>query len=321
MKILVILATLSFSSGMQYNGLRVKFGWSDALADKEYFFNIPRILSQAESDGWRRMERPPGPLPELRLYCPVGRAVCPLYDPSGFVAGLQLAFPVDEIITPSFKPDKRFTKWSVPASDGEPAREYWTITQFLVSEESLKAGAGPQVENGATLQDGGVWVKDLEGQYIRIPSTEAELNTTQFKKQNCIPNMGTHYYYNMSRETSCENLLPWFALTTRGYLVGVGFQVVGKLTKPTVGRDWFEVVNSRQAVKTVAPFAPECLLKLSDNYPILSLHIYYIDKPWTVKCRSGDSIAPASPLDRLLLNGQRYTTVVVDELKKIFYSY
>lgn len=56
--------------------------------------------------------------------------------------------------------------------------------------ESLKAGAGPTIENGATLQDGGVWVQGLDSRLMRIPSTEAELNSTDFKKQNCIPNMG-----------------------------------------------------------------------------------------------------------------------------------
>ena len=61
---------------------------------------------------------------------------------------------------------------------------------FVFSIESLKAGAGPQVENGATLQDGGVWVAGHDKRLMRIPSTEAELNSTAFKKQNCIPNMG-----------------------------------------------------------------------------------------------------------------------------------
>ncbi|CAH0728203.1 unnamed protein product, partial [Brenthis ino] len=316
---IVFLTVISLTCGIQYNGLRVKFGWSDALADKEYFYKIPRTIVAAESEGWRRTERPPGPMEELRLYCSLGRAVCPLYDPSGFVAGLQLAFPVDELISPSFKPEHRFVKWSVPSTDGEPGRDYWSITQYFVSEESLKAGAGPQVENGATLQDGGVWVSDLEGQLVRIPSTEAELNTTIFKKQNCVPNMGIHYHYNMSRETSCDTLFPWFALTTKGYLVGVSFQMFGKLTKPPKGRDWFEAFDSgRIFAEMTIPFAPECLYKLADSHPVLSLHIYYIDSPWNIKCRDGDSAKPAGVLSRLVLNGERYSSAMWDYMKKIF---
>ncbi|XP_050666089.1 uncharacterized protein LOC126966174 [Leptidea sinapis] len=318
--LLIVLAAVSFSSGVQYNGLRVKFGWSDALADKEYFFSLPRTMSEAESSGWRRIARPPGPLPELRLYCTAGRYVCPLFDTAGFVAGLQIGFPVEEFDSPTIKPEKRLVRWHAPATDSEPARDYWTATQYYVSEESLKAGAGPQVENGATLQDGGVWVKDLEGQLIRIPSTEAELNTTLFKKQNCIPNMGTHYYWNMTREKSCDELLPWFPLVTNHDLVGVGFQIFGSLPDvPKNQRDWFEKYNGgRLTTELVMPYAPECLLQLSEHYSIISLHVYFINDPWNIKCTTGDSIKPASVINRAKLTGVRYASKVMDEVKKLF---
>ncbi|XP_041969157.1 uncharacterized protein LOC121726007 [Aricia agestis] len=318
-EIIALVALASVASGIQYNGLRVKFGWSDALADKEYFFKIPRTMSAAEAEGWRRTERPPGPLPDLRLYCTPDKLICPLYDPSGFVAGLQIAFPADEFESPTFKPETRFTKWSTSNGEGDPPRDYWAITQYYVSEESLKAGAGPQVENGATLQDGGVWVKDFDNQLTRIPSTEAELNSTLFKKQNCIPNMGTHYYYNMTKEKRCEDLLPWFALTTRGDLVGVGFQVFAKFTPKVKGREWFEILEKSQGQAEVAiPLGPECLYKLSATYPVISLHIYFIDNPWNIRCRNGDSIKPAPALDRLVLNTYRYANAVADEFKNLF---
>lgn len=52
---------------------------------------------------------------------------------------------------------------------------------------------------------------------------------------------GTHYYYNMTPQMKCEDFLPWFALVSRGDLVGTGFQMFGKLTKPPAKlTDWFE---------------------------------------------------------------------------------
>lgn len=60
---------------------------------------------------------------------------------------------------------------------------------------------------------------------------------------------GTHYHYNMTREMSCDNILPWFALTNNGYLVGVGFQLIGKVTQPPKGRDWFEVYSGREVTE------------------------------------------------------------------------
>ncbi|XP_050666090.1 uncharacterized protein LOC126966175 [Leptidea sinapis] len=297
---LIVLATVSLSSGVNYNGLRVRFGWADAMVDKEAFFSIPRTMSEAESTGWQRIEGPPGPLPELMLYCTAGRYVCPLFHKTGFVAGLQIGFPVDDFKSPTISPEKRLVRWHAPATDTEPARDYWTATQYYVSEASLKAGAGPQVENGDTLQDGGVWVKDLEGQLIRIPSTEAELSKTLFKKQNCYPKMGTHYHWNMTREKSCDELLPWFPLVTNHDLIGVGFQIFGSLPEvPKNQRDWFEkYVGGRRSVEAVIPDAPECYLDLIEQYPMVSLHVYYINEPWTIKCTAADSVLP-SAIDKL----------------------
>ncbi|RVE44600.1 hypothetical protein evm_010738 [Chilo suppressalis] len=313
-----LLAVISVATGIRYNGLRVKFGWSDALADKDYFYTIPRTISDAESLTWKRTERPPGALPELRMYCPPGRGVCPLYDTAGFVAGLQLALPVDEYESLAIKPEKKFVKWSAPAVEGEPAKEYWTLTQYYVSEESLKAGAGPQAANGETLQDGGVWVTGLDGKLFKIPTSEAEISTTPFTKQNCVPNMGTHYYYNMTRDMKCEDLLPWFALTNGGEMIGTGFMMFGKLAtqKP---RHWFEIPPTEdQLSEIVIPYAPPCLGEWGSSYGLISLHIYYIDDPWNLRCKTGDSIKPAPPFDRLLLNGYRYASQISDEMKKLF---
>ncbi|XP_047033656.1 uncharacterized protein LOC110383327 isoform X1 [Helicoverpa armigera] len=321
--VIVILSIVATVCGIQYDGLRVKFGWTDALADMEYFFKIPRTIAEVENEGWLRTERPPGPLPELRMYCPPGRGVCPLYDTAGFVAGLMVAIPVEDFVS-VVKPEKKFIKWSAPAAEGEPAKDYWTATQYFVSEdyvfslESLKAGAGPQVENGATLQDGGVWVAGHDLRLMRIPSTEAELNSTTFKKQNCIPNMGTHYYYNMTRDLNCEELLPWFALTTQGDLVGTGFQVIGKVTKRKQ-REWFESIpNPKQSIQVTIPFAPDCLGDWGEKYGVISMHIYFVNDPWNIQCKSGDSIKPAPAIDRLLLNGYRYANQISDEVYKLF---
>ncbi|CAH2045905.1 unnamed protein product, partial [Iphiclides podalirius] len=313
---IIVLATASLVCGIQYDGLRVKFGWSDALVDKEYFFSIPRTASDAEAQGWRRTERPPGPLPELRMYCSTGRNVCPLYDTAGFIAGMQIAIPVEGFeYPPIVNPEKKLVKWTARASDGEPEKEFWTATQFFVSEESLKAGAGPTIENGATLQDGGVWVPGPDGRLMRVPSTEGELNTTSWKKQNCIPNMGTHYHYNMTPDLKCEDLLPWFALTTQAYLVGSGFQVIGKIPKQVP--DWFEDVPRGSARMTI-PLAPKCLYDNADKYGVVSIHIYFINEPWTIKCVDGDSIKKAGVVDRLKLNGAKYAYKITDGLKNIF---
>lgn len=71
----------------------MKFGWSSALENVDYFFKIPRTLMEAEAEGWRRTNRE-GLMAELRMYCTPGTNVCPLYDVGGFVAGLQIGVSI-----------------------------------------------------------------------------------------------------------------------------------------------------------------------------------------------------------------------------------
>ncbi|XP_045777011.1 uncharacterized protein LOC123875304 [Maniola jurtina] len=292
MKLFLILLGLGVAAGVNYDGLRVTYGPLKNI--KEFFFNIPRTIEDAIDEGWCKTERPPGPLEQLELYCSPGYYVCLLFTPCGMAAGLQLAFPAEDLITAVIDKNKWFTDWYVPTGDGEPAKKYLALSQYWVSEEFLAAG-GPTVENGSTLQDDGIWVYNHSGELMLIPKTEAEINcTTKFTKQNCTPRMGTHYHYNMTREMLCENQLPWFALTIQGELIGSGLQFFGDLTKSPPYREWFEKFGGRNVERGAVPFGPPCLYDLADAYPIFSLHIYYIDNPDSIKCRREDSADPST---------------------------
>lgn len=51
----------------------------------------------------------------------------------------------------------------------------------------------------------------------------------------------------MTPDLNCDDLLPWFALTSGGFVIGTGFQTFGKLTPPQDQRDWFERPPARAA--------------------------------------------------------------------------
>ncbi|XP_026315046.1 uncharacterized protein LOC113226571 isoform X2 [Hyposmocoma kahamanoa] len=314
---LIAAASVADGAGFRRDGLRVKFGWSSALENVDYFFKIPRTLMEAEAEGWRRTNRE-GLMAELRMYCTPGRNVCPMYDVGGFIAGLQIGFPKDDFESQVQKPQAKMMSWRALANFGEPTKDFWHLPQYYVTEESLKAGSGPQIENGATLQEGGVWVYGPDVKLMRIPTTEAELNNTIFKKQNCIPNMGTHYYYNLTKDTKCEDIWPWFALVSEGELIGTGFFMFGRLVKQSDFRKWFENGPfTKESVKLTVPDAPKCLYDWAE-YGILSLHIYYVDKPWNIRCKDGDSLKQSPVMDRLLFNGYRYAKAISDNVKKMF---
>ncbi|KAI5632890.1 hypothetical protein NE865_14383 [Phthorimaea operculella] len=295
----LVLCTLGVALGVNYNSLKVKFGQSSARANVEYFYDIPRTALEAEQNGWTQFVKPYDSKVEgLYMYCLDNLNICPLYNQNGFVAGLQISVPVEEFQAVGNTAELRFKQWQAPAAFGEPSKVYWTLPKLFVGPESLKSGAVPTIENGQTLQDGGLWIHGLNDELLKIPITKEELDKSVFKMQNCIPNMGLHYYHNMTTEMLCENFLPWFAQVHNGELVASGFQFFGKLTKEQPGRQWFEDPRPyRETAWLAIPLGPQCLYDWAEDYGILSMHIYYTDSPWTITCAPDEGAQPVPGID------------------------
>lgn len=66
------------------------------------------------------------------------------------------------------------------------------------------------------------------------------------------------------------------------------------------------------------PSAPSCLKDWAETYGVISLHMYYIEKPWKIKCEDEDSLQSMSVVNKFLLNTSRYASKVVDGAKKVF---
>ncbi|KAJ2953102.1 hypothetical protein O0L34_g664 [Tuta absoluta] len=288
----LVLVTLSVALGANYNGLRVKYGNSQSGADKEYFYNIPRTAFEAEDAGWTQFIKPyDTKIHGLYMYCLNNFAVCPLYNQKGFVVGIQVSLPYEGFVAAGNTAALKFKIWQAPAAFGQPSQIMWTLPQIFVSEESLTSGAGQAIANGPTLQESGVWVYGPDDNLMKIPLTEEGIQEAGFKRQNCVPNQGKHYQYNMTNEMVCENFLPWFALVEDGELVGSGFQFFGKLTTPQVNREWLEDPQPyRISTLLASPFGPPCLYDFAEDYGFISLHIYYIDEPWNIKCKPEDVV-------------------------------
>ncbi|KAI5632887.1 hypothetical protein NE865_14380 [Phthorimaea operculella] len=291
----LVLSALAVALGGDYNQLKIRYGPAKDGADKEYFFSIPKTRLEAEKAGWTQFIQPYDRVFNgLYMYCFDNFGACPLYNQKGFVTGLQVSVPFDDFEAAENTAAMKMKLWQAPAAFGEPSKLYWTLAQVFASEASLKSGAVPTPENGEILQDGGVYVHGLDDDIIHIPTTEAELvKNTLYTKQNCIPNMGTHYQYNMTTEMVCERNLPWLVLVKNGKVIGTAFQFFAKFTKKLPNRDWFEDQKPyREATEQGVPIAPPCLYDWAEQYHTVTMHIYYIDEPWTITCEKSDSIKP-----------------------------
>lgn len=127
--------------------------------------------------------------------------------------------------------------------------------------------------------------------------------------------VGSHYYYNMTAELDCHQLFPYFVLVKEQRAIGIGWQLVGRTQER--GRHWFESACPR-GVEISIPSAPACLGEWVRQHGALGLHIYYLERPWEVRCQDGDSLQPMSLVNKFLLTSARYSGKVVDEIKKLF---
>ncbi|KAJ2942055.1 hypothetical protein O0L34_g10973 [Tuta absoluta] len=308
----LVLSALAVALGAHnYNALRVKYGFSGAGgADVDYFYTIPRTAREAEVAGWKQFIKPyDSKINGLFMYCLNNLEICSLYNQKGFVTGLQISIPQDKIELVPNMAELKMKPWQAPAAFGEPAKLYWTLPIVFASEESLKTGALPTIENGQILQDGGVWVHGLNNiDMIKMPTSEAELQKTAFKKQNCVPAQGTHYQYNLTPNMKCEDFLPFFGLVHDGQLIGSGFLFFGKFTKNQTNRAWFEnPTPARETTIWAQPLAPQCFYDWAEKYHQIAVHIYYIEDPWNIKCKESDSIrkTPKSIMEKIrAANGQ-----------------
>ncbi|KAI5632884.1 hypothetical protein NE865_14377 [Phthorimaea operculella] len=291
----LVLCTLAVALGANYNGLRVKYGPRAESADKNYYYNIPRSRVEAEQAGWTMFIQPyDNKVQGLYMYCLDNFLVCSLYNVQGFIAGLQISVPYEDFVPAPNTVESRMKVWQAPDAFGESAKIYWTRPIVFASEATFKSTGGPA--SGQTLQDGGVWVHGLDGNLLKFPSTEAELQKSNFTKENCVRGQGTHYHYKLNTETACENYVPYFGLVNNGELVGNGFFLFGKINKQPSGRQWFEDLRPyRETTLYATPVAPQCFYDWSDNYGVIGVHIYYIDEPWNISCADSDSVARSAP--------------------------
>lgn len=63
-------------------------------AGETYFYDVPLNTTDATALGWSEALPPPGPLPELVMYCPSDKVFCALYDDTEFIAGLQIGVSI-----------------------------------------------------------------------------------------------------------------------------------------------------------------------------------------------------------------------------------
>uniref|UniRef100_A0A2A4J3W2 Peptidase S1 domain-containing protein n=1 Tax=Heliothis virescens TaxID=7102 RepID=A0A2A4J3W2_HELVI len=256
------------------------------------FIELPQSGVKAVAAGWVQKERPSAPegYAGLVMWCPKDDyTVCVLIDDTDYIAGLQVALNIEQFSHNVYDwTAQGFTYWTTEM-DGT-VKNYWTTQQYYVSTEYLQRDPAARVaarDPNLLLQDDAIYVSGFNGVPYKISTNVSDIieDGSDFKKQACIPWMGQHYYYKMDESLGCDagSMFPWFPLIDSNQLIGVGLLTFGKHSVPEGNRDWFET-PARSAVETIVPRGPQCLYDQVDTAGVVTMHTYFIKRPYGVTC-------------------------------------
>lgn len=94
----------------------------------------------------------------------------------------------------------------------------------------------------------------------------------------------------MTQNLRCEDFEPYFLLVKDDNIVGLGWQFNGRTTP--VLRNYYDAIDGN-AVRATVPLGPTCLGNAADTYGVISIHMYFVEKPWEIPCKqSTDSVVP-----------------------------
>ncbi|XP_075983057.1 uncharacterized protein LOC142981211 [Anticarsia gemmatalis] len=287
--LLCLVAAPAF--GLWEKGFKVRFDLNPFAIGSTSFMDMPTTQSAATTLGWVEMNKPtlPSGYDVLVLMCPENDyTLCMLYDDTGYIAGLQIAFDTTKFTGAIFDwTVVGFKTWSVTV-DGVTT-EYQATHQLYISAATLALDSSVRLaarDDTVILQDGQLYLNGLNGALLNVSTNIADLKTsTDYTKQACIIGMGNHYYYKMTTDLACsaETISTWFPLEYNDQLVGVGFMIPGKYTVDDGKLYPFEDPD-RAAIKMIVPTGPDCLWDYGTTPGVTTMHTYFIKDGHLMTC-------------------------------------
>ncbi|KAK3771514.1 hypothetical protein RRG08_016918 [Elysia crispata] len=254
----------------KWNGLRVRY----CTHPEKAFFHQPRLVVEAKEQGFK---------PVRGLQCNASvhyrgiayakdgdRSLTLLYDIHGFIGGIQAGIPINEAEATLY-----------PSQSLRPPfvldDQHYIITMYFTNPDEIckKGRKASDFEQHGTGEN--LWLQT--GQYPHtvayLPRQERNI-AAPWVQGKCYPKMGTHYWYNISTDMSCENFYPVFLMYNNDEMTGFGWSfVTANLTS----------ANYEHPDRAVFPLffheVPECLTR---ETKFSAMHVYLTNNPYAHTC-------------------------------------
>jgi len=275
MKILICIAVIfltfdaAYCSGPEWNQLRVRFDFNPFRA----FYRMPRTVSDAVKEKWEKLDNACegnkflGQRYVLRKETTLDYSIILLFDVNGYIAGIQTSV------------SKQFSRPYPPSKQRPPFIQdgfyRYVITAYFVDPSIICTRGRTNVDFEQQGTGTGLYLqlseKPLES--TMMPMKQADIQAP-WVTGKCVPLMGDHIWYNVTKNMDCEDHLPIFLLYNKGKLNAFGWATLTELHSPMYEHPATSVLN--KFFKEV----PQCLLTQEH---ITTQHIYF-DSPYDNFC-------------------------------------
>jgi charged multivesicular body protein 7 len=262
---LLAIATVAYGSGPDWNNLRVT--WNINPFSKYAFTAMPRDLSGSLSGFELRDDQCTVPNAKFlgkRYWYKKDPALSLLYDVNGIIAGIQTSMLKSNYTPPAYAINRNYI------DDGD----YYTLTAYFVDPSTICNGGrtADQLKSQGTgsglwLQNGPDPIKDS----VMIPMLEQDAIKTPWKFGHCFRTMGNHYWYNVTKDMSCDHFVPDCLMYNKGKLTAFCFAINAPLTSPR-----YEHPTTDILAKFIDP-VPDCFYSDPSYQKLSTMHIYFID--------------------------------------------
>ncbi|XP_034233722.1 uncharacterized protein LOC117640874 [Thrips palmi] len=283
--LLAVLGAGAVVQGARLNRLTAKYGLLPDPLHLNSFFDLPRTTEDAVKDKWAPVA---GVLAGkgVSVWCRDGDyRVCLLFDKLGSVAGIQVSHSVEALKQTGVPQDfSTIPDWTRQTVLGE---DVYSAIAYFEDPSALQRGEGRTLTKDTNTAEG-IWIEQSGAAPQKIAFEESELaSTTAYTRQGCLFGQGRHYFYNLTKESSCTDRRPYYMLyeAKTKQMLGFGVIIFGEPPQRSFPhRKWFLHAPSFVA-PFVTPNGPACTQQWMHKYGTTSLHVFFRPKPWKISCK------------------------------------
>jgi len=189
-----------------------------------------------------------------------------LFDVNGYIAGMQTS-ESKTLFTPP--------PGMLGFVDDGP---FWTQTAYFVDPSIICTTGRTKSDFDSQGTGTGLWIQtgpNPQKDIINIPTLEADIKKTLWGHGKCFPSMGMHFWYNTSKDMSCNNIFPNCLLYNNNQLTAFCFTKTGYLNSP---RYDYPHPTANDLHNFMDP-VPDCFFQDPSFKNLTTMHVYFHSNP------------------------------------------